>query len=123
MDNRIVHDPHLEVIPDHAAPTYGILRNTVENQMTIEQALQALDNSWTMGHDTRIQAWDHQASDVLGLKALALARLWAAQASPNLEPGQKPKRGLGSARLWPRPGLWTHCNGKKYINSLNVLII
>ena len=43
----------------------------------------------------------------LGLKALALAWLWVAQVSPNLELGQKPKGGLGPAWLWPRPGLMT----------------
>lgn len=43
----------------------------------------------------------------LGLKALALARLWVAQASPNHELGPKPKRWLGLAWLWPRPGLMT----------------
>jgi hypothetical protein len=51
----------------------------------------------------------------LGLKAPALARLWGAQALPNLEPGPKPKRRPGPAWLWPRPGLLTYCNRKKYI--------
>jgi hypothetical protein len=43
----------------------------------------------------------------LGLKALALAWLWVAQASPNHKPGPKPKRWLGLAWLWSRPGLMT----------------
>ena len=41
----------------------------------------------------------------LGLKAPALAWLWAARASQIHEPGQKPKGRLGLAWLWPRPGL------------------
>jgi hypothetical protein len=41
----------------------------------------------------------------LGLEAPALAWLWAAQASGNREPGQKPKIWLGPAWLWPEPRL------------------
>ncbi|KAF8952005.1 hypothetical protein BDZ97DRAFT_2001388 [Flammula alnicola] len=41
----------------------------------------------------------------LGLKAPARARLWAAQALSNDEPGQKPEIRLGPARLWLKPGL------------------
>jgi hypothetical protein len=44
----------------------------------------------------------------LGLKASALAWLWAAQALQNHKPGQKPKGQLGPAWLWPRPGPITH---------------
>ncbi|KAF8952803.1 hypothetical protein BDZ97DRAFT_1768010 [Flammula alnicola] len=46
----------------------------------------------------------------LGLKAPALARLWAAQALSNHEPGQKPEIRLGPARLWLKPGLYTTLN-------------
>jgi hypothetical protein len=41
----------------------------------------------------------------LGLKAPALAWLEAARAWQNHRPGQKPKVGLGLARLWPEPRL------------------
>ena len=34
MDNRIIHDPHLEVVPDHAGPHYVALHNTLtQNDM------------------------------------------------------------------------------------------
>ena len=46
MDDRILHDPHLELIPDHAGPHYDILRNALtQNGMTVDQAVQAL-NCW-----------------------------------------------------------------------------
>src|SRR5271156_4993890 len=64
MDNRIIHDPHLEAMPDHAGPHYQVLREAlVQNGMPVEQAVQALDNSWTMNHDARILAWNQQVAD------------------------------------------------------------
>ena len=64
MDDRILHDPHLEVMPDHAGPHYDLLRNTlVQNGMTVEQALQALNDSWTQNHNARTLAWDQQVAD------------------------------------------------------------
>src|SRR5271156_6952878 len=64
MDDRIIHDPHLEAMPDHAGPHYQVLREAlVQNGMPVEQAVQALDNSWTMNHDTRILAWNQQVAD------------------------------------------------------------
>jgi hypothetical protein len=64
MDDRIAHDPHLEVMPDHASPHYEVLQNAlIQNGMPAEQAVQALDNSWTINHDTRILAWDQQVAD------------------------------------------------------------
>src|SRR5271156_5197682 len=63
MDDRIMHDPHLEAMPDHAGPHYQVLRDAlVQNGMPIDQAVQALDNSWTMNHDARILAWDQQVA-------------------------------------------------------------
>lgn len=63
MDVRIIHDPHLEVVPDHAGQHYDILRNTLtQNGMTAEQAVQALDDSWNLNHDARVQAWDQQVA-------------------------------------------------------------
>src|SRR5271156_398676 len=72
MDNRITHDPHLEVVPDHAGPHYDILRNTLtQNGLTVEQAVQALNDSWNLNHDARTQTWDQQVvEDALALEAL-----------------------------------------------------
>jgi len=65
MDDRIMHNPHLEAMPDHAGPHYQVLRldALVQNGMPVDQAMQALDNSWTMNHDARILAWDQQVAD------------------------------------------------------------
>ena len=64
MDDRILHDPHLELIPDHAGPHYDILRNALtQNGMTVDQAVQALNDSWTQNHDAWIQAWDQQVAN------------------------------------------------------------
>ena len=64
MDNRIIHDPHLEEIPDHAGPHYDVLRNAlIQNGMTAEEAMQALNDSWSQNHDARVQAWDQQVLD------------------------------------------------------------
>ena len=63
MDNRILHDPHLEVMPDHAGPHYDLLRNALtQNGLTVEQAVQALNDSWTQNHDARALAWDQQVA-------------------------------------------------------------
>ena len=69
MDDRILHNPHLEVIPDHAGPHYDILRNVlIQTGMTPAQAVEALDNSWTQNHGARVQAWDQQeANDAAAL--------------------------------------------------------
>ena len=71
MDNRILHDPHLEVVPDHAGPHYDVLRNTLtQNGMNPEQAVQALNDSWNLNHAARVQAWDLQvAEDAAALEA------------------------------------------------------
>ncbi|KAF8808523.1 hypothetical protein BYT27DRAFT_7337751 [Phlegmacium glaucopus] len=64
MAERLEHDPHLEAMPDHASQHYDILRNALtQNGMTIEQAIHALDQSWTQNHDERIQRWDQQVID------------------------------------------------------------
>ena len=71
MDNRILHDPHLEAVPDHAGPHYNALRNALTNNgMTPEEAIQALNDSWNLNHDARVQAWDLQvAEDEAALEA------------------------------------------------------
>src|SRR5277367_5873515 len=64
MDHRIMHVPDLEALPDHAGPHYQVLRDAlVQNGMQVDQAIQALDNSWTMDRDARILAWDQQVAD------------------------------------------------------------
>ena len=81
MDNRIIHDPHLEEVPDHAGPHYDVLRNALtQNGMTVEQALQALNDSWTQNHNARLQPWDQQ---VLDNAAAALNQQQQANPDPN----------------------------------------
>ena len=64
MDDRIIHNPHLEAIPDHAGPHYDVLRNIlIQTGMTPVQVVEALNNSWTQNHSTRIQAWDQQEAN------------------------------------------------------------
>jgi hypothetical protein len=64
MDDRIMHNPHLEVMPSHAGPHYLVLRNTLaQNGMTVEQAVQALNDSWTQNHEARVQAWEQQVAN------------------------------------------------------------
>jgi hypothetical protein len=64
MAERLLHNPHLEVMPDHAGPHYVALRNTLtQNGMALEQAVQALNDSWTQNHEARAQAWDQQVID------------------------------------------------------------
>jgi len=76
MDDRIMHDPHLEVMPDHAGPHYDVLRNALtQNGMQEEQAIQALNNSWTLNHDARVLAWDQQVADDAAAAALAQPQL------------------------------------------------
>ncbi|KAF8814327.1 hypothetical protein BYT27DRAFT_7082527 [Phlegmacium glaucopus] len=61
MDEQIILNPHLEVMPDHAGPHYDVLRNAlVQNGMTIKQAIQTINNSWTLNHNERVQRWDQQ---------------------------------------------------------------
>ena len=70
MDDRILHNPHLEIIPDHAGPHYDGLRGIlVQNGLTAEQALQALNASWTQNHAARALAWDQQVANDEALAA------------------------------------------------------
>ena len=74
MDKRIIHDPHLNEIPDHAGPHYEVLQNAfTQNGMDVEQAVQALNDSWTQNHNTQIQAWDQQVADDTAALAAQLA--------------------------------------------------
>ena len=89
MDDRIIHDPHLEVIPDHAGPHYDNLRNVlIQNGMDLEQAIQALNDSWTQNHAARVQTWDQQvAADAQALQAQQLQQQPAPQELPQQEEG------------------------------------
>ena len=79
MDDRIIHDPHLEVIPDHAGPHYDVLQNALtQNGMNIKQAVQVLNDSWTQNHKAHVQAWDQQVTKDATV-AQALADQMAAQ--------------------------------------------
>jgi hypothetical protein len=61
---RIETDPHLEVLPDHTSPDYLELRTIlIDTGLTEAQALDRLDTTWTRGHNTRIQVWDHQVEE------------------------------------------------------------
>ena len=73
MDDRILHDPHLEVMPDHAGPHYDALRATLtQNGLNAEDAVLALNDSWTLGHVARVEAWELQvAADAAAALALA----------------------------------------------------
>jgi hypothetical protein len=88
MDNRIVHNPHLEIIPDHAGPHYDGLRAVLtQHGMTPEQATQALNDSWTQNHAARVQAWDQQVEDDAAVEAAALAQQ---QQQPDQQPPLDP---------------------------------
>lgn len=64
MADRITQDPSLEVIPDHAGPFYDAIRTTlIQNGMTAEQAIEALNASWNQNHEARIQRWNQQVVD------------------------------------------------------------
>ena len=86
MDGEIIHNPHLEVIPDHAGPHYDVLRNLLmQNGMTPEEAVQALNNSWTQSHAARVQAWDQQVEN----EAAAAAAMAQQQQQPEQQPEQQ----------------------------------
>lgn len=61
MAERILQDPNLEVIPDHAGPFYAAIRdNLTQNGMTVEQVIEALNTSWNQNHEARVQRWNQQ---------------------------------------------------------------
>ena len=64
MADRILQDPRLEVLPNHAGPHYhGIRQILLNTGLTVEQAVQALNNSWTQSREEQIQAWDQQVTN------------------------------------------------------------
>lgn len=91
MADRLMHNPHLEVMPEHVGPHYAPLRDALtQNGMTAEQAVQALNTSWTLNHEARIQAWDQQViDDAAAEEALRLQQLQNEQLPPNQPPAQE----------------------------------
>jgi hypothetical protein len=64
MAERILQEPRLEVLPDHMGPHYNnICLILINTSLTLEQAVQSLNDSWTHSHDERTQAWDQQVLD------------------------------------------------------------
>lgn len=87
MDDRIINNPHLEVMPNHAGPHYEALRNALtQNEMTPEQAIQALNNSWAQNHAARVEAWEQQVEE----DAAAAAALVQQQPQPDQQPPLDP---------------------------------
>ena len=61
---RIETDPRLEILPDHTSPDYLDLRAVLTGTgLTEAQAVERLDTTWTRGHDTRVQQWNHQVEE------------------------------------------------------------
>jgi hypothetical protein len=92
-----MNDPHLEVIPDHAGAHYDVLRNALTgNGMTPEQAIQALNDSWTQNHNARVQAWDQQVADDAAAAAALLAQ--EPEQQPQDPPPQEEERAEGEKK-------------------------
>jgi hypothetical protein len=54
----------LEVLPNHAGPHYKDIQQLLLNTgLTLEQAIQSLNDSWTQACDEQVQAWDQQVID------------------------------------------------------------
>jgi hypothetical protein len=86
MDERIIHDPNLEVVPDHAGPHYDVLRTALtQHGMTLEQAIQALNDSWNQNHVARVQAWEQQVENDAAAAALALQQQQLGQQPGDLQ--------------------------------------
>lgn len=63
MADRIHRDPRLEVLPNHAGPHYdNIRRLLIGTGLTLEQAIQNLNDSWTQSREEQTQAWDRQVA-------------------------------------------------------------
>ena len=91
MDDRIIHNPHLEIIPDHAGPHYDALRAALaQNGMNLEQAIQALDDSWTQNHTARVQAWDQQVENDAAAELAAAALVQQQQQQLDQQPPLEP---------------------------------
>lgn len=87
MDDRIINNPHLEVMPNHAGPHYEALQNALtQNEMTPEQAIQALNNSWAQNHAARVEAWEQQVEE----DTAAAAALVQQQPQPDQQPSLDP---------------------------------
>jgi len=52
MVERVNQNPHLEVLPDHAAAHYGAIRDLMVNAgLPAAEVVLSLDNSWARGHE------------------------------------------------------------------------
>ena len=61
---RIETDPRLKILPDHTSPHYLDLRTIlIDTGLTEAQAVERLDTTWTQGHGTRVQQWNHQVEE------------------------------------------------------------
>jgi hypothetical protein len=64
MPERIMQDPHLEAMLDHAGPHYDVIQDMfVQNRMTVGETVQVLNDSWTCSHNEQIQQWEQQTID------------------------------------------------------------
>jgi hypothetical protein len=98
MDDRIIHDPHLEVIPDHTGLHYDALRTVLtQNGLSPEEAVQALNDSWTQNHAARVLAWDAQVENDAAVAA-ALAQQNDPLAVPQDPPQQEDERAEGEKK-------------------------
>ncbi|KAF8802283.1 hypothetical protein BYT27DRAFT_7113339 [Phlegmacium glaucopus] len=103
MDDRLIHDPHLEVMPDHAGPHYNILRDVLtQNGMTIEQAVQALNNSWTQNHNARIQVWDQQVIDDAAAEEAQRLQQLAGEPQVGQEPPEREEERIEAEKKKPK---------------------
>jgi hypothetical protein len=61
---RIETDPGLEILPDHTSPDYLALRTVlIDTGLTVDEAVERLNTTWTQGHNTRVGAWNHQVEE------------------------------------------------------------
>ena len=61
MAERIPHNPQLEALSNHTGPHYNDICLLLLNAgLTMKQAVQSLNKSWTRTCEERIQAWDQQ---------------------------------------------------------------
>ena len=66
MADRILQDPRLEVLPDHAGPHYNeICQLLVNTGLTLKQAIQSNNDSWMHNYEEWVQAWDQQQEQSL----------------------------------------------------------
>jgi hypothetical protein len=61
MADRIPQDPQLKVLSNHAGPHYDNICQLLLNMgLTLKQAVQTLNHSWTQSQAEQIHAWNQQ---------------------------------------------------------------